>query len=290
MGGGTVTDEDGNARRQSSPKQALQQQFTAQLEAARIAEASQHQTKSIPAARRPVMRRAMEIMGQQLSGFTVTNDTTSRIQWQMNLSWAHSVRSVLAQGAWNFATKRALYEDGATGDENVPTDSLSGVGEGYSVEPDSSTASTTTPISGYDVSFPLPSDFVHKIWLKSTPDNDAECVHQFMGDYVFLNYDSAIMEYVAENSYTTDPANWPPLFLDAVAAHLALSVAPEMALEVSGGRGGKVVATGLPARLDGAFQRMLSQAKNNDAIQQYPTQISPGRFVRARAGGYSRLH
>ena len=253
-GGSVTTGEDGKERRTPSIRQALMQQFAQMLEVARTAEASQHQSKQVPAARQPVMRRAMEIMGQQLTGFTITNDMLSRMRWQMNLTWDNALEYVLSQGAWNFATKRAVLEGGDDGDANVPTTSLAGVDEGYSVEPASSSTSTVQ-ISGYDYSFPLPEDFVHKIWLKADVAHDAECQHQFMGGYVFVNNDPAVMEYVANDSYTSDPANWPIGFSEAITAYLTLSVAPEMAIEVAGGRGARAVASQQPHKLEQAFRR-----------------------------------
>lgn len=283
---GTISSDDqGRPQRSAGPRDGLLQQFAAMLEPARLAEASQHQTKQVPAARRAVFRRAFELMGQQLAGFVATSDLVSRLSWQMNLAWDHSVKSVLALGAWNFATKRALLLNGATGDTNVPTDTILGLGEGYSVAPDGTAVATPTPISGYDYSFALPSDFVHKIWLKASAHHDQECPHQFMGNFVFLDQATAIMEYIANNALTADPANWPPLFLDAVAAHLAQSVAPELAVEIGGGKGGRIVASQMPAKLELMFRGKLSEAKNKDAMQQYPALLPAGSFLRARMGG-----
>lgn len=281
--GQPVQGPDGTTMQPAGSREGLMQQFAAQLELAKASEAVQQFTRQIPAARFPVMRRALELMGQSLTGFVVTDEMTSRMRWQMNLGWDHAVRTVLSEGAWNFATKRALFQNGDDGDANVPSNVLSGLDEGYSVEP-ASASTAATPIAGYDYSFPLPDDFLHKIWIKAAVSHDIECPHQVMGDHLFVNYDPVLMEYVAEDAFTTDPANWPPSFLDAVAAFLGLSVAPELSVE-TGRRGARVAATGLPSKMQAVYAQALSVAKTKDAIQQYPEAMPLGNFARARFGG-----
>jgi hypothetical protein len=278
-------DAEGRKQRGASPREGILAEFARRLEAAASSEALQGHTKSIPANRLPVMRRAMEIMGQPLSGFMTTDEHVNRLRWQMNLAWDNAIEYVLAQGAWNFASKRAYLSSGDTGDENMPTTTLEGLGEGYSVEPPAVSAGEPPRIAGYEYSFPLPEDFVHKLWLKASVDHHDEIRHQIVGGYVFTSYDPAVMEYVANDRYTSDPENWPILFHDVVASYLAKTVAPELTVQVNGKRGAKVSANDVRNVLEATFLRMLSDAKNKDAIQQYPQEMPLGNLVRARLGG-----
>lgn len=246
---------------------------------------------AVPANRLPTMRRAIEMLGQQLAGTVSINSQVDQLRWQMQRSWTHTVRYVLSQGAWNFASKRAVFRSGEAGDTNIPTESIVGITEGYSVPP----AEPDDPldISGYDYSYELPEDFLHKIWLKGDVHHDEECPHQQLGNYMFTNFDPAIMEYIAESEFTTDPANWPPLFLDAVAAYLALTVAPEFTIDEGPKGRATIKAAQIRDKLEGNWIRKLNDAKNKDAIQQYPKHMPLGRFAKARMGSYSygrRLH
>lgn len=245
-------------------------------------------SSQIDTARHPAMRRAIEILGQQLAGSIAVGAQTDQLRWSMNKAWSGVIRYVLEQGAWNFAAKRALFVGGATGDDNIPTDTVAGIVEGYSLGP-AGDAEPVPSISGYDYSYPLPDDFLHKIWIKASGHSDAETPHQRLGGYIFTNSDPCIMEYVAESAFAIDPVNWPETFLEVIAARLAFVVAPEIVLEQRGGKT-RTTAAGLREKLERLYREALSNAKNKDAIQQYPTQITPGRFVRARSGGYSRLH
>ena len=232
--------------------------------------------------RTTTMRRAIELLGQQLAGTVNLNNRVDQLRWSMNKAWTHTVRYVLSEGAWNFATKRALYKNAEAGDANVPADTVDGIIEGYSVGP----ADDEDPIdiSGYDYSYPLPTDFLHKIWIKGAVAHDLECDHQIMGQHIFTNYDPAILEYIAENTDTTDPDNWPPLFLDAIAAHLALTVAPAFVIEDSGRGKARITQNGVRQKLEQVYRDKLADAKMKDAIQQYPKATPLGKFARARFG------
>lgn len=239
---------------------------------------------AIASNRLPVMRRAIEIMGQTLG--IATQSQADKLRWHMNKAWTHSVRYCLEQGAWNFATSRAVFDNAATGDENVPSTSPSGIIEGYSVEPAAASTETPPDISGFAYSYALPADFRHKIWIKADVANVNECRHQRMGAFMFTDVEPAIMEYVAENDDTTDPDSWPATFMELVASHLALTVSSEYVIE-SGGKGARIKGDGMRSKLEEAYMRRLSDAKNKDAIQQEPLVRPVGSYVRARLGGYS---
>lgn len=235
----------------------------------------------IDSDRIPTIRRAIEILGQQTVGTVALNSKLDELRWAMNRAWDDCFAYVLAQGAWNFATKRALFSDGAEADANVPSDEVRGIIEGYSVG--TVTDAEDPALAGFTYGYPLPTDFAHKVWIRATVNDDFECTHQIMADYIFTNEDPCVMEYIASDSFTEDPANWPHLFREAVAAYLALSVAPELVI-AEGSKGARVQNANARDRLEAQFMRKLSDAKMKDAIQQEPKTIPLGRFARARFG------
>lgn len=288
----TTTDKEGKSHRQESPRDALLQQFAVMMAAAETAEAGQHQSKSIPANRLPIMRRAFEIMGQQLAGFTAVSDANSRLRWQMNLAWDDAVSYILEAAAWNFATKRALLTTGAAAGDLMPGDEVGGIIEGYSVEGGPGNGESPFDqyaFAGYKFAWYLPDDFRHKIWLKLRAEHDTEIDYQIIRDAIFTNHDPCVLEYIAEDAWTTDPAHWPFTFRETMAARLAFMVVPDLVIEQSG-KGTRVKADGLRDKLDAYFNRALGDAKIKDAIQQAVKTIPHGRFARARMGSGTSSH
>jgi hypothetical protein len=303
-----------------------------------------------------------------VAGSVALYSHTDRLRWHMSKAWDHAVRYCLEQGAWNFATKRALLEDGTDGSDTIASIQGDALIEGYSVG-DSSTVTITiaapavvtwtahgleaeTPIqftttgslptglslltdyyvlatglatnsfqvsatlngaavntsgtqsgvhtatvveidddtssvpdlAGFDYGHPLPDDYLHKVWIKRDANNDLEIAHQIVRDHIFVNDTPVVLEYIAEDDWTTDPDNWPASFLEIVASYLALMVAPEWLVEADAKGRQKTSAPRVREALEGQFQRKLSDAKAKDAIQQYPKIIPAGSFVRARAG------
>jgi len=238
-------------------------------------------------AREPVFRRALEFLGQALSGSLSIHNHADQLRWHMNGSWSHAVKYILEQGAWNFATRRALLVGGGV---TVPGDTYAII-EGYSVGPAEETAGNDLPaISEWDYGFALPDDFLHKIWLKRDANTVYECPHQFIGRSVFTRDENVVMEYVSNDADALNPEHWTANFSEAVAAYLAVLVTPEV-IAVSNEKGEtRVTANDLRPKLEGLFRQRLSDAKMRDAMQQYPKRPPPGRFVQARLGGtgYSR--
>lgn len=237
--------------------------------------------ESILVARQPVMRRALEFMGQVSSGSVGLHAQADQLRWQMNRAWEHCLKHLLEQAAWNFATRRAIMTDGTA---IVPGSTLTEVTEGYVVSPATDTTSSDVSASEFEYGFTLPDDFVHKIWIKGDANHDYECPHQFIGRNVFANLEPVVMEYVAYDDDSKDPTYWSASFTEALAAYLALTVTPELLL-VEGTKSTKVVANDIRRALEVNFARKLSDAKLRDAIQQFPKSPPPGRFVRARTGG-----
>lgn len=238
----------------------------------------------IPAERAPVMRRAIEFMGQQLGGSSAIAAKADELRGHMQRSWGHALRYLLEQGAWNFATKRALLTTGLIADEIMPGGEYASILEGYSVDGDPATAAELPRIAGFSYGFYLPDDYVHKIWLKPDATSAFECAFQLVRDMVFTNTDPCVLEYVGSDDWIEDPTHWPATFSEAMSAYLAVLVAPELVVE-DNGRGGRVAPSRLRDTLEAQFARKLSEARNKDAVQQGVQRMPSGRFVRARLGG-----
>jgi hypothetical protein len=246
----------------------------------------------IPANRLPVFRRAIEFMGQALAGSVAVHTQADKLRWQMHQNWTHAVRYVLEQGAWNFATKRALLTLGATASDIMPGQEYGGIIEGYSVEGDAGDAETPfdgAAFAGYTYGWFLPLDFRHKIWIKKQARDEFEVPFQFIRDAVFANYEPLVLEYVAEDDWTTNPDNWSAGFLEVVAAYLAHTVAPQFIVEDAGKGQKRVTAPQVQDKMQQIYLAKLADAQNKDAIQQYPKSLPTGRFARARMGGSSMM-
>lgn len=262
--------------------QALWQKHQAAQSAAARQEAVFVVNVEVAANRLPTLRRAMEFLGQHYAGSTALQARADELRWEMNKAWAHSVRYCLDQGAWNFAAKRAILSSGAAAISTLPSDEVAGIIEGYSVPPAADAADHD--FAGFDYGYPLPDDFRHKIWLKPDANWDIEAPHQMLRDWVFCNYDPVVLEYVAEDEWTTDPDHWPPTFLEVVAAYLALTAAPELVID-EGGSKARIAQPKIREALERVWLSKLSDAKVKDAVQQYPKRLPAGSFARARRGG-----
>lgn len=246
------------------------------------AEAVFNSSEQITTARLPVLRRVMEIVGQVYSGSMPLHAQADQLRYQANRGWDDALRYILEAAAWNFASKRAVFRQGEAGDTNIPTESIVGITEGYSVPP----AEPDDPleISGFAYSYELPSDFLHKIWIKADVRHEFECDYQHLGGYMFTSSDPCVMEYIALDDYTSDPTNWPQTFRETMAARLAFMVVPDLLIEQDSKGRGRIKADGLRDKLETYYLRSLGDAKIKDAIQQAVKTIPLGRFARARQG------
>jgi hypothetical protein len=259
-------------------------QFQSALSEAEAFETAFLTNAQIASNRLPVMRRAIEFLSQSLAGSVPVHSQADKLRWQMNLAWDHCVKYVLEQAAWNFAARRVILTGGG---EAIPGDVDSDLIEGFSLAPAAAEVDSTLPaISEFDFGYLLPSDFLHKIWIKTDANNDYETPHQFLRDGIYTKVQPVVMEYVSLDDDSTNPANWTAGFVEVVAAYLALTVAPELVIEDNGKRA-KVAPTQMRGSLDMIFRQKLGDAKLRDAIQQYPKRPPPGRFVQARQGGTS---
>lgn len=265
----------------------LYQKLDMALADAERAEAVYANNSQIPTNRHPVMRRALEMMGQQIGGSVAITGHVDQQRWAMQKAWDSAVRYVLEQAAWNFATKRALLTLGAEAGEVMPGAEIGGIVEGYSV--DGSEGNAETPFdnyafAGFRYAWYLPEDYLHKIWLKPRAEHEFETHYQLVRDAVFTNEEPCVLEYIAEDDWTTSPDNWPETVVETVAARLAMMIAPELSIEKDGRGRQKVTAPQVRERLEMTFMRALADAKIKDAIQQEPKTLPLGRFARARMG------
>lgn len=254
------------------------------LQIARDQEAVFLTNVAIPSNRLPVMRRALEFIGQQLAGSVAIHAHTDMLRWHMNRSWDHALKYVLEQGAWNFASRRIMLSGGS---ETVPGgETLDDIIEGYSVGPATETESDelSPDVAGWSYGYLLPDGFLHKIWIRADANHDLECRHQFMSNAVYTSVQPVILEYVALDADSTNPENWTANFLEVVAAYLALLVVPSIKVE-AGPKGAPAIKVNeMREKLERAYLAKLSDAKLRDAIQQEPKRPPPGRFVQARWG------
>lgn len=239
----------------------------------------------IAANRQPVMRRAIEFMGQALAGSVAIHSHTDMLRWHMNQAWGHAVKYVLEQGAWNFATRRVRLTGGS---EAVPGDTDNDIIEGYTLAPATEPADSSSlpAISEWQYGHNLPSDFLHKIWVKSDANDIYECEYQFMRDAIYSNQENIVIEYVAWDTDSQDPGEWSANFTEAVAAYLAVLVVPELVTKVDSKGNVKIDHNKLRDGLNEMFLMKLSDAKLRDALQQKPVRMPPGRFVQARLGNW----
>lgn len=266
---------------------ASYQKLDIALADAERAEAVFNSSEQIPADRLQILRRAMEIMGQVYTGSMPLHAQADQLRYQMNRAWGDALSFVLEQAAWNFATKRALLTTGADAGDVMPGEEVGGIIEGYSVEGGPGNGESPFDqyaFAGFKFAWYLPDDFRHKIWLKNSASHDTEIDYQIIRDAIFTNRDPCVLEYIAEDEWTTDPDNWPYTFRETMAARLAFMVVPDLLIEQDSKGRGRIKADGLRDKLETYYLRSLGDAKIKDAIQQAVKTIPLGRFARARQG------
>jgi hypothetical protein len=271
----------GLARAGDDASNKLYSVFERSLEIAVEEEARHLANVNIPADRHGVMRLALSFLGQELGSNVQVRNHRGKLTWEMSQHWDHAVKYCLEQGAWNFASRRARL---VTGSEQIPGDEWDTIIEGYSLGSVEDDDESTVPLSEYTYGYTMPSDFVHKIWLKADPSDMLECDHQFLKDLVMTNVEPVILEYVSNDTDAVDPDNWTATFTEAVAAYLSALTVPELYLRAEG-RGMRETMFEAKENMMKLFQAKLGDAKRKDAIQQQAKPMPLGRFARARMGG-----
>lgn len=131
------------------------------------------------------------------------------------------------------------------------------------------------PAFGYQYAFEIPTDLVRIVAISQNgelfpPLND----YLEEGDYYHTNCSVLYLQYVSNHvSYGLDTAKWTASFKKALAAHLAVEIAPTARLS----------ATAINALKVDANMR-LKNARTKDAMDQSIMQMPSGRLVNSRGG------
>ena len=273
----------GLARAGDDVQSKLWTQYTTQIDNAAEFEARHLVNEQVAGERLPVMRRALEIMTQALGKTAPIHNQNARLMWHMQKCWEPTLKYVLEQGAWNFASRRARLTGGS---ETVPGQDYDDVIEGYTTAPATETTDTDLPaISEFDYGFALPDDFLHLLWCKSDANMIYSTDYQVLGRKIFSRVDTLILEYIAYDTDSIDPTYWSQTFVEAVAARLAYQVHPEIMVEGKGAANRERISVkGARDNLLREWDRALADAKRKDAIQQQAKPAPLGTFARARLG------
>lgn len=131
------------------------------------------------------------------------------------------------------------------------------------------------PAFGYQYAFEIPTDLVRIVAVSQNgelfpPLND----YLEEGDYYHTNCSVLYLQYVSNHAdYGLDTAKWTPSFKKALAAHLAVEIAPTARMPANHTQALKVEAN-----------LRLKNARTKDAMDQSIAQLPSGRLVRSRGG------
>ena len=161
--------------------------------------------------------------------------------------WDDSVTYMLTQGLWNFGQRTVALE--------YVTD--------------------VEPAFGYTYIFERPEDYVRTVAISSSGEL-YPTLDDFLEEngYLHANCSPLYLQYVSnDNGYGLDQSRWPETFKKALAAYLAVEIAPTARLSAS-------AMDALEKKLYGR----LKDARTKDAMDQSAMRPPPGRLVQSRAG------
>lgn len=133
-----------------------------------------------------ICNRALRVLG--VAPITALGEDSKAGSWAQE-SYADARDGLLAEYPWNFAIKRAALP-----------------------------ASTDEPVWGYTYLYPLPSDCLRALNVEGEPEEQVEDWHVEERAIVTEATAPLNIRYIAR---VTDPAQWSPLFVDALVARLA---------------------------------------------------------------------
>src|SRR5690606_11176196 len=125
--------------------------------------------------------------------------TANKAQKTLNDAWDHAIEYVLSRRDWNFARRRAT---------------LTGVSD--------------TAFPPYTYRYARPSDYLRKVWIKASADDQFQIPHAESGAVIYGFAASAAIEYMSDHSDNYDPANWPPQFTRVLVLYLAMLAGPKI--------------------------------------------------------------
>lgn len=137
----------------------------------------------------PIANSALTLVGTRLiSAITDASKECAIIK----ANWDQWRRGALRDGLWKFAKERALL----TAD-----------------------AGFTNPPFGYNVRYPLPTDFIRLVAFNNVRGNDdgGDPPFKVMNGYVYTCMSYGQLEYIAD---VTDTRQWDPLFCEAFSAYI----------------------------------------------------------------------
>lgn len=177
---------------------------------------------------------ALQILGSQRITSLAENHKNARA---VSNCYAHLRDAELEKHVWNFARAQSLP-------------ALSG----------------TAPSFNYAYAFDLPTDFLRLI----IPARNT-CDWQVYSKQLFTNEGASIqMEYIRR---VTDPSEFPPTFVAALAAKIAEFTCEEI-----------TSSTGKTARAQGRYAEAVALAKKNNAIQRVPQEAAEDTWLTAMRG------
>lgn len=169
--------------------------------------------------------------------------------------WDATVKYMLEQGLWNFATRAQQWMPSDDAESNF------GYQFAYEIEDD---YVRLVAISDNELMRPTLSDYAEE------------------GDFIFADCDPLYLKYVSNSiEYGNDLGKWTPTFATAFCAELAWRA-----------RGGvKPMAADAVEALQKTKKRLLNNAKAKDAVNQAMAVLPAGRLVNARVGrgGYNNM-
>lgn len=162
--------------------------------------------------------------------------------------WDASVAYMLQQGLWNFAQRTVALE--------YVTD--------------------VEPAFGHQYLFEKPTDIVRIVAISSSAELFPTLGNYLEeGDYYAANCNPLYLQYISDDAaYGLDQSKWPESFRKALAAHLAIEIAPTARVSAADRND-----------LAKKFIVRVKDARAKDAMDQANMRMQPGRLTMARSGG-----
>lgn len=188
-----------------------------------------------------IYNKALQLLGT--TKITSTSEAVAQ-RYEMDTAWGTCVLDVFAAGFWNFATETVTL------------------------------ANSGSPISGYAYRYALPSDTLRIVAVSTNVRFSVEADYRVEGSYIYGQASTLYMRHVSSTlADDSSVADWPPMFVEALAARLAAEAAY------------KLIAS--PAKSDamwGLYERRLADGLARDTLNQARQHRSPTGGLAMMAG------